>query len=193
MERFLDLLFGIRWWQWLLGTAVVAGLYYLVVGVICRAVRDMRMDQEEEERRQRMETEEEQKKEQARQRKAERERYLKSLPSGPVGEVHLPPAALVGQQRRVPIRPDAETLLGTSRDVTVPIMRRGVSREHAKIRPQKEGYVLYDLRSLTGTFVNGERIERKALADGDVVRIGPLELEFRLEEPQAEEEGGPAT
>jgi pSer/pThr/pTyr-binding forkhead associated (FHA) protein len=191
MERFLDALFSIRWWHWLLGTAAVAGLYYLIVGVICRAVRDMQIDHEEEERIEEMEAEEERKKEEARQRKIERERYLKNLPAGPVEDVGLPPAALVGQQRRVPIRPDAETVLGTSRDVTVPIMRRGVSREHAKIRPQKEGYVLYDLRSLTGTFVNGKQIEKKALAEGDVVRIGPMEMEFRLENAEAEEDGTP--
>ncbi len=192
MEHFLDALFSIRWWHWLLGTAALAGLYYLIVGVICRAVRDMRINHEEEERIEEMEAAEERKKEEARQRKIERERYLKSLPSGPVADVNLPPAALVGQQRRVAIRPDAETLLGTSRDVTVPIMRRGVSREHAKIRPQKEGYVLYDLRSLTGTSVNGKQVEKKVLAEGDVVRIGPMEMEFRLENAEAEEDGTPA-
>ena len=46
--------------------------------------------------------------------------------------------------------------LATQRGVTVPIMSRGVSRVHAKIRPEPQGYVLYDLKSGTGTFAGFE-------------------------------------
>lgn len=48
-----------------------------------------------------------------------------------------------------------------------------VSRAHAALEPRGEGvFVVRDLGSHNGTFVNGDRIEEKQLADGDVLRFG---------------------
>lgn len=53
-----------------------------------------------------------------------------------------------------------------------------VSRHHAEIRSDAEGYVLADL-SANGTFVNGERIGKThSLARADVIRIGNDEFRF---------------
>jgi pSer/pThr/pTyr-binding forkhead associated (FHA) protein len=53
-----------------------------------------------------------------------------------------------------------------------------VSRHHAEIRSEAEGYVLVDL-SVNGTYVNGERIGRShLLARADVIRIGNDEFRF---------------
>ena len=53
-----------------------------------------------------------------------------------------------------------------------------VSRHHAEIRSDPEGYVLVDL-SVNGTFVNGERIGKThLLARADVIRIGNDEFRF---------------
>ena len=47
-----------------------------------------------------------------------------------------------------------------------------VSRRHAEIRRVGDGYVLGDLKSSNGTFVNDARIERSELSSGDRIRLG---------------------
>jgi pSer/pThr/pTyr-binding forkhead associated (FHA) protein len=53
-----------------------------------------------------------------------------------------------------------------------------VSRFHAAITVEPAFIVLKDLQSRNGTFVNGQRIESQALADGDTIRIGNCEIRF---------------
>lgn len=47
-----------------------------------------------------------------------------------------------------------------------------VSRRHAEIRQVGDAYVLGDLKSSNGTFLNDARIERSELASGDRIRLG---------------------
>lgn len=54
-----------------------------------------------------------------------------------------------------------------------------VSRSHAQIRRQREGYVLYDLRSTHGSFVNGQRVQVHLLRNGDEIRLGKTYLFLR--------------
>jgi hypothetical protein len=56
----------------------------------------------------------------------------------------------------------------------------GVSGEHCRIRPEKDRFVLHDLGSTNGTFVNDRRVERHVLESGDVIRIGESRFVFRL-------------
>jgi ABC transport system ATP-binding/permease protein len=52
-----------------------------------------------------------------------------------------------------------------------------VSRFHCRLTANKAGMLeVEDLRSTNGTFVNGERVERLVLAEGDRVRVGRVEL-----------------
>jgi hypothetical protein len=160
-------------------------LYYLVAGIVLPRVRRLRRkhaaelalhDQEEAQKQQEKAQQE---------REAARRECLKRLPSGPVEPVSLPQAFLRIKNRIVPLPQNAEVTFGTKRGVSVQIMTRGVSREHAKIRPEPRGYVLYDLMSNTGTFVGGKPIESKALEDGDAIRVGTVEISFTLgEAPQ---------
>ena len=55
-----------------------------------------------------------------------------------------------------------------------------VSRHHARILWQGGGYLILDLGSTNGTFVSGERVDKRALSDGDLVSLGGLEFTFRL-------------
>jgi hypothetical protein len=48
----------------------------------------------------------------------------------------------------------------------------GVSRHHARLIAQGDGWVAVDLGSSNGMFVNGERVTRRPLAPGDQLRIG---------------------
>jgi pSer/pThr/pTyr-binding forkhead associated (FHA) protein len=51
-----------------------------------------------------------------------------------------------------------------------------VSRRHALIVRQPDGVRVLDDRSLNGVFVNGERVEWRALADGDEIVVGRYRL-----------------
>ena len=53
------------------------------------------------------------------------------------------------------------------------------SRQHARIIPSGRAFIVEDLQSANGTYVNGQRIQRRVLADGDLIRIGGCELVFR--------------
>ena len=53
-----------------------------------------------------------------------------------------------------------------------------VSRRHALIVRQADGVRLLDDRSLNGVFVNGARVEGKALQDGDEIIVGRYRLLF---------------
>lgn len=64
------------------------------------------------------------------------------------------------------------TQLGRAPDCEVLIEDEGVSRRHAMIERGPEGYVLWDNNSTNGVFVNGEKVGRHLLQDGDRVQIG---------------------
>lgn len=53
-----------------------------------------------------------------------------------------------------------------------------VSRRHAVLRRLGRSYVLTDLESANGTFVNGQRVTERILAGGDVITIGRCTLVF---------------
>jgi diguanylate cyclase (GGDEF)-like protein len=57
-----------------------------------------------------------------------------------------------------------------------------VSRTHARIVADDEGFVVEDLGSTNGTFVNGEAVKRQSLHSGDKIRIGRLHVEYHLRE-----------
>ena len=53
-----------------------------------------------------------------------------------------------------------------------------VSRVHAQLRAIKGRFVLFDLDSTGGTFVNGERVKRCTLYPGDVISLSGVNLVF---------------
>lgn len=53
-----------------------------------------------------------------------------------------------------------------------------VSRRHALVVRQADGVRVLDDRSLNGVFVNGERVEWRALHDGDEILVGRYRLRF---------------
>ena len=60
-----------------------------------------------------------------------------------------------------------------------------VSRRHAEITPAPGGtYLIRDLGSLNGTYVNRERVEESVLADCDQVQIGRFPLLFHAAKPK---------
>lgn len=53
-----------------------------------------------------------------------------------------------------------------------------VSRRHAEITRSGTSFELVDQRSLNGTYVNGERVDRAVLRNGAEVRVGKFRLNF---------------
>ncbi len=70
-------------------------------------------------------------------------------------------------------------MIGRSAEVDVVIPAQEVSRRHAEIVPDANGWTLHDLGSTNGIRVNGRQVGVPTrLTDGDVIGIGPVELVF---------------
>jgi hypothetical protein len=71
-----------------------------------------------------------------------------------------------------PISVDRQIIVGRSSDLDMVLVEDMVSRKHAKIAMQGDQIWIEDLGSTNGTFVNGEKIKRSRLKEGDRVLIG---------------------
>ena len=71
-----------------------------------------------------------------------------------------------------PVVADKQILIGRSSDLDMVLVEDMVSRKHARISMQGEQIWIEDLGSTNGTFVNGEKIKRARLKEGDRVLIG---------------------
>lgn len=70
-------------------------------------------------------------------------------------------------------------ILGRLPECDVVVPDAGASRRHARIHVQGDEYLLTDLGSTNGTFVNYEGVGEVVLRDGDRITIGTTTLEFR--------------
>lgn len=74
---------------------------------------------------------------------------------------------------------DGLTRLGRHPDSEITLEDITVSRRHAEITRTDEGYVVHDVGSLNGTYVNQERIDEAAvLRHGDELQVGKFRLVF---------------
>jgi Inner membrane component of T3SS, cytoplasmic domain len=71
------------------------------------------------------------------------------------------------------------TTIGSAPGSTVTLNDAGVSRKHAGIRKTAEGFELADLGSTNGVYVNGEKVAKRKLQLGDVIRVGTTEMVFK--------------
>jgi pSer/pThr/pTyr-binding forkhead associated (FHA) protein len=65
---------------------------------------------------------------------------------------------------------------GRQNDIVLEDPEQVVSRFHAELRPDGGRYVLVDLNSQNGSWVNAERIDRVEMRRGTPVEIGPYAL-----------------
>lgn len=67
---------------------------------------------------------------------------------------------------------DAPLVLGRDEECHVRIADDSISRRHATVQPEGDDYVVIDLQSTNGTFVNDVRVSAQKLSDGDYLHIG---------------------
>lgn len=71
-----------------------------------------------------------------------------------------------------PLPNNSEIIVGRSSDLDMVLVEDMVSRRHAKLTVNGDQVFIQDLGSTNGTFVNGERIKRARLQEGDRILIG---------------------
>ena len=80
---------------------------------------------------------------------------------------------------RQPLQGASSISIGRASDCTIPIKDRYLSRKHAEIVPVGAAWMLKDLGSANGTYLNGSRVERdEPLRTGDRIRLGDTEIVF---------------
>src|SRR5262245_6067227 len=77
--------------------------------------------------------------------------------------------------------------LGRDHSNPIQVSDSEVSRRHAEIRKDDEGYFLVDLASSNGSFVNAEKVTERRLANGDRLQLGRTLLLFTDADDHAEE------
>lgn len=99
-------------------------------------------------------------------------------------EDHIPDNAfLIIDGRKV--LPLTETVVNIGRRLENSIVLDDprISRTHSQLRAIKGRYVIFDLNSTGGTFVNGQRIQQTVLYPGDVVSLAGVTLVFGQDNP----------
>lgn len=73
---------------------------------------------------------------------------------------------------------EAPLTVGRMPECDVVLSDPNVSRRHAEVRRQGNGFVVVDLGSTNGTRVNGAVVKERALTDGDEIVVGSTKLRF---------------
>jgi hypothetical protein len=73
---------------------------------------------------------------------------------------------------------DGGAIIGRSRRADIVLADPNISRQHAEVRKEGDGYVVVDLDSTNGVFVNGRPTKRATLQEGDVIELGATRLRF---------------
>ncbi|QDU75092.1 Transcriptional regulatory protein EmbR [Bremerella volcania] len=69
-------------------------------------------------------------------------------------------------------------IIGRNATCNLTVESGRVSREHAEVIRHGSGYLIRDLRSTNGVYINGEQIDEHLLVDGDTVSIADFEFDF---------------
>jgi hypothetical protein len=85
-----------------------------------------------------------------------------------------------GEETSYPLTRDAYTV-GRHRNNDIVVSDPKVSSFHARFDRTLEGFVLVDLRSRNGSFVNGKRVEAVVLQNGDEVKLGTAKLRYKMD------------
>jgi len=87
------------------------------------------------------------------------------------------------------VDPSVRTLIGRGTDCHIAIPDPLLSRVHASLEFEQEGWVLRDANSRNGTQVNGQKITEAMIDDAHTIQLGKSELQFHLSEDPPTAEG----
>jgi len=105
---------------------------------------------------------------------------VKSPDKAPAAPAPPPPPSLV-RSDGAELQLEGDVLyLGRGPDNHIVVNDKLVSRRHSALKREGANYVLEDLGTTNGTHVNGQRIQRHVLAQGDVVRLGGTLFSYRV-------------
>ena len=79
------------------------------------------------------------------------------------------------------LRPPGPVLIGRGRGCGVRLNDTRISRHHCVLTYQKDRWHVEDLGSTNGTLVNGQKITRAELLDGDTLTVGRVRLCYRAD------------
>jgi len=71
-------------------------------------------------------------------------------------------------------------LVGRSHLCDIKIDQKSVSGKHFQLVLGSDGYTLEDLESTNGTYVSGDRVDKKKMKDGDTIEIGTYTLKYKV-------------
>lgn len=95
-----------------------------------------------------------------------------------------------GSSETLEVSAEPPIRIGRDLNGTVVLAGEKISRRHAEIITDGDTFTLIDLGSTNGTFLNGERIDRAVLSDGDRIGIGEIDLAVRIEPEPSQSEPG---
>ena len=106
--------------------------------------------------------------------------YRQAEPEPPPAAAPEPPRGVVTLTLAGRVHPVTPTgvVIGRSRECDLRVSDGNASRRHAEVTPNGESWVVVDLGSTNGTELNGRRITRETLADGDRITIGATDIVF---------------
>ena len=82
------------------------------------------------------------------------------------------------QGKEFPLPDGGELKVGRMPGVGITLLDPKVSREHCKLFQQSTGWIVEDLGSRNGTWVNAQKVKKRLLQPGDRMRVGQTEFEF---------------
>lgn len=74
---------------------------------------------------------------------------------------------------------EGKSKIGTGADCEVRILIKSISRHHALLVAKGGKYLISDLNSTTGTFVNNVQTASVEIIDSDIIKLGEVELKFK--------------
>jgi hypothetical protein len=101
----------------------------------------------------------------------------RSVPESALPSLYVRRGPLTGQ--RFVLDGAGPMVIGRHSDCGIVLSDVTVSRRHANIRPDLGGFVLSDMGSLNGSYVNRKPVDSMTLADGDELAVGVFRLVFR--------------
>ncbi len=75
-------------------------------------------------------------------------------------------------------------VIGRDNNCHIQILDKGISRNHTLVEFKDDHFVLVDLGSTNGTFVNNKITISKTLQSGDIIKIGQTEIRYEESKPQ---------